>query len=58
MARVFGYLMQKDVDVTDKAIFEDVSKIIGDALKATHSSNSELTGIANTALGNSLEQLL
>lgn len=57
MARVFGYLMQKDVEVTDKAIFEDVSQIIRKALERSHAENADLTQIANTSLGKSLEQL-
>ena len=58
MARVFGYLMHKEADVTDKAIFEDVSNTIKNALTSSYELNSDLTGIANTSLGNSLAQLV
>jgi glutamate dehydrogenase/leucine dehydrogenase len=57
MARVFAYLMQKDVEVTDKAIFEDVSSVIRKALERSHADRPELTNIANTSLGKSLEEL-
>ena len=57
MARVFAYLMQKDVEVTDKAIFQDVSDVIKKALVRSHAQSSELTNIANTSLGKSLEEL-
>ena len=57
MARVFGYLMQKNIEVTDRAIFQDVSDIIRKALERSHAQNSELTSIANTSLGKSLEEL-
>jgi glutamate dehydrogenase/leucine dehydrogenase len=44
MARTFAYLMQPSVEMTDKAIFEDASNIIGNAIKeindlAPHQSN-------------------
>ena len=57
MSRVFAYLMQKDVEVTDKAIFEDVSSVIRKALERSHADSHELTNIANTSLGKSLEEL-
>jgi Arc/MetJ-type ribon-helix-helix transcriptional regulator len=49
--------MQKDVEVTDKAIFEDVSEVIRKALERSHSESAELTNIANTSLSKSLEEL-
>ena len=36
MARVFAYLMNPKVEMTDNAIFEDVSSNIYEALKKTH----------------------
>ncbi len=36
MARVFGYLMSKEAELTDVAIFKDVSNIIGGALARVH----------------------
>ncbi len=55
MARVFAYLMQQNCTVTDTAIFEDVSTIIGNALKPilTHK-----TGVTKRAYQNSLTQLV
>ncbi len=57
MARVFAYLMQKDVMVTDEAIFSDVSNTIKQALIETKSKNNKLTQISATALTNALEKL-
>jgi len=58
MARVFAYLMQEDIQLTDEAIFNDVSQTVKDALERTHKINSSTTGIAKTALNASLEKLL
>lgn len=57
MARVFAYLMQKDVMVTDEAIFSDVSNTIKQALIETKSKNNKLTQISSAALTNALEKL-
>ncbi|WP_430403876.1 Glu/Leu/Phe/Val dehydrogenase dimerization domain-containing protein [Fluviicola sp.] len=59
MARVFAYLMSNDLkELTDKGIFEDTSKIIGDALRKAHAANSSKTGIAKAAFGIALNQLV
>lgn len=58
MARVFAYLMGDEVELTDKAIFEDVSEIIGKALQQTHAANNSKTGIAKTSFEISLKQLI
>lgn len=59
MARVFAYLMSNDLkELTDKGIFEDTSKIIGDALKKAHAANSSKTGIAKAAFEIALNQLV
>ncbi len=57
MARVFAYLMQKDVEVTDEAIFSDVSNTIKQALIETKSKNNKITQISSAALTNALEKL-
>jgi glutamate dehydrogenase/leucine dehydrogenase len=57
MARVFAYLMQKDIEVTDEAIFSDVSNTIKQALIETKSKNNKLTQISAAALVNALEKL-
>jgi glutamate dehydrogenase/leucine dehydrogenase len=58
MARVFAYLMGSEVSLTDKAIFEDVSKIIREALVKTHQVNSSKTHIARAAFEIALKQLV
>lgn len=58
MARVFAYLMSKKAEVTDKAIFDDVSKTIEKALKKTFSENPEKTNIAQNSFKIALAQLV
>lgn len=58
MARVFAYLMSNKVDLTDEAIFEDASAIIGNALKAAHQLNSSKQNISATAFEIALKQLV
>jgi glutamate dehydrogenase/leucine dehydrogenase len=58
MARVFAYLMQKDAEVTDAAIFLDVSATIRKALETTHQANPSPTHISETALTISLNKLI
>jgi glutamate dehydrogenase/leucine dehydrogenase len=58
MARVFAYLMQKDIQVTDDAIFSDVSDTIKQALDKVKSINPTGTKISTTALEISLNKLL
>lgn len=59
MARVFAYLMSNDLaEISDKAIFEDVSATIGKALKDVHAIHPEKTGIAKKAFEIALKQLV
>lgn len=58
MARVFAYLMSEKAEVTDDAIFKDVSKTISKALKKTFEKNSEKIRIAQTSLEIALKQLI
>ncbi len=58
MARVFGYLMQKDIEVSDAAIFGDVSDTIGTALQKVFQLNAGNTGLTRTAFEISLKQLV
>ena len=58
MARVFAYLMQTDIEMTDSAIFADTSATIGNALKKSHTANSSKTNIAKTAFEIALNQLV
>ncbi|MCB0794648.1 MAG: Glu/Leu/Phe/Val dehydrogenase [Flavobacteriales bacterium] len=57
MARVFAYCMTPDAELTDKAIFEDVSGIVRKALERTHSVNNGPTHLTRTAFQIALEQL-
>lgn len=57
MARVFAYCMQPGVSLTDKAIFTDVSRVIGEALQRTHARHSERTHLTRTAFEIALAQL-
>ena len=58
MARVFAYLMQKDVEVTDEAIFNDCSKTIQQALKRLKDKNNSKLLLSTTGLGIALEKLM
>lgn len=59
MARVFAYLMQDDVEVTDDAIFNDVSKTIKYAIEELYKqSNGKTTKLAITALEHAVTKLL
>jgi len=58
MARVFAYLMEDKVEMTDKAIFQDTSKIIGDALQDSYNINNSKQNISKTAMEIALKQLV
>ena len=58
MARVFGYLMKQDAEVTDVAIFKDVSNIIRSSIMRVHQFNPKTTGISAKALEMSLTDLV
>jgi len=58
MARVFAYLMQNDVEVSDEAIFADTAETIYNALKATHEQNHAKTGITSKSLEMAIGQLV
>ena len=58
MARVFGYLMQDNIQMTDEAIFEDTSEIIKKAMVKTHEINPAKTNIAKSAFSIALGQLV
>ena len=57
MARTFSYLMEKNIEMNDFAIFEAVSKTIFDALKDTFNKNSSKKNIAKTAFEIALKKL-
>jgi len=60
IARVFAYLMEARVEhpMLDKAIFDDTSNIIKNALTKTHGNNSSKTEICKTAFEIALKQLV
>lgn len=58
MARAFAYLMQTDGELTDEAIFGDVSQTIARALERCHARSSSRTGLASTAFEIALDQLV
>ncbi|MEQ9261536.1 MAG: Glu/Leu/Phe/Val dehydrogenase dimerization domain-containing protein [Owenweeksia sp.] len=58
MARVFGYLMEDDVEISDRAIFMDVSSRIKHALLKCHSRNPDKKLLTKTAYEIALKQLI
>jgi len=58
MARVFAYLMQPDVEVTDEAIFNDVSDTIKKSLEKIRKVDMINKNIANKGLSIALDELL
>lgn len=58
MARVFAYCMQKDVEMSDEAIFSDTSDIIKNAIQAVIDKHHNKTNIAETAFEIALSQLV
>ncbi|GJM34315.1 MAG: amino acid dehydrogenase [Saprospiraceae bacterium] len=58
MARVFAYFMQRGAQMTDEAIFGDVSETIGKALIDVYNVHPQATGISKAALTLSLDKLI
>lgn len=58
MARVFAYLMQSRIEMSDEAIFNDTSDIIKHAIAKAHSHHNGHTNISKTALEIALKQLI
>ncbi|MDR7128673.1 glutamate dehydrogenase/leucine dehydrogenase [Algoriphagus sp. 4150] len=58
MARVFAYLMSDNAEVTDMAIFTDVSRTIEKALKNVHSRNPQKIKLAESSFSIALAQLV
>ncbi|RZK90135.1 MAG: amino acid dehydrogenase [Pedobacter sp.] len=58
MARVFAYLMQRNIEMSDDAIFSDASSIIEDALKAVYNNSKATTNLSSTAFEIALKQLV
>jgi len=58
MARVFAYFMERRVQMTDEAIFNDTSMTIRNAIQNTFDNNSSKTNISKTAFEIALKQLV
>ncbi len=58
MARVFAYFMERKVQMTDDAIFEDTSNVIKEAIQDVYNKNSSQTEISKTAFEIALKQLI
>ena len=58
MARVFAYFMERKVQMTDEAIFNDTSMTIKNAIQNTFDNNSNKINISKTAFEIVLEQLI
>ena len=58
MARVFAYFMEKKVQMTDEAIFQDTSDTIKKAIEKTYALNNSKTNISATAFEIALKQLV
>ncbi len=50
MARVFAYLMQKNIKITDESIFSDISNVIYDFLKGLHIEDKSHLNISRRSL--------
>lgn len=58
MARVFAYFMERKVQMTDEAIFNDTSNRIKEAIQNIYSNNKSKTGMSATAYQIALTQLI
>ena len=58
MARVFAYLMEDDIEVSDRAVFMDTSNTIKHALLKTYAKNRDKKLLTKTAYDIALNQLI
>ncbi len=58
MARVFAYFMERRVEMSDQAIFEDTSSTIQKALQKTFAKSASKTRISETAFEIALKELV
>ncbi|HEA28846.1 MAG TPA: amino acid dehydrogenase [Leeuwenhoekiella sp.] len=58
MARVFAYFMERRVQMTDEAIFNDTSLTIKNAIRKTFDNNSDKKNLSRTAFEIALQQLV
>jgi len=52
VARLFAYLMENEGNVDEDAIFQDVSRAIGNAIESIYNESKELTNISQNVLKN------
>lgn len=58
MARVFAYFMERRVQMTDEAIFNDTSTTIREAIQQVYDVNSSQQNLSKTAFEIALKQLI
>ena len=58
MARVFAYLMTRNIEMSDAAIFSDASEVIRVAIEKIHQKSPSKTELSKTAFEIALEQLV
>ena len=58
MARVFAYFMERKIQMTDEAIFNDISITIKNAIQNTYENNNNTNNISRTAFEIALKQLV
>ena len=58
MARVFAYFMERRVEMTDDAIFDDASNIIKSAIQNIYNHNHHKTELSKTAFTLALSELI
>ncbi|HEY6435991.1 MAG TPA: hypothetical protein VIY47_05335, partial [Ignavibacteriaceae bacterium] len=58
MARVFAYLMESKIDMSDNAIFKDTSEVIRKAIAKVHAESKPKTGFTEAAFAIALKQLI
>jgi glutamate dehydrogenase/leucine dehydrogenase len=58
MARVFAYFMERRVEMTDEAIFDDTSNIIKSAIQNIYDHNHHKTDLSKTAFTLALSELV
>ncbi len=58
MVRVFAYFMERKVQMTDEAIFNDTSMTIKNAIQNTYDNSSQKLNISRTAFEIALKQLI
>ncbi|WP_121667681.1 Glu/Leu/Phe/Val dehydrogenase dimerization domain-containing protein [Mesonia aquimarina] len=58
MARVFAYLMESRIEMTDESIFNDTSNVIKNAIQNIFDKSSSKTNICKTAFEIALKQLV